>query len=94
MKKLIIIIVALVSSQMYSQGWTELPSFPSSQLNVVEMVDSNTIYVGGWNQFLFKTTDGGATWSQSVPEMLISDIDFPSKNTGYIVGDSVRKTTD
>lgn len=56
--------------------------------NTLEVVDENTVFIGGMNSII-KTNDGGKTWKNSFDEKRISDIrdiKFVSPNEGWAVG--------
>ena len=61
----------------------------------VHFSDAQTGFVGGIG--LYKSTDGGATWTLNIPNEGFSSIYFANANTGYAAGmsygDSIYKTT-
>jgi len=94
-----------------AQQWAPINSPTSLPLYCVEFLNEDTGFVGGvQNSGLFKTTDGGNTWTLyqhiGVDSFLLSgnninDIQFLDDNTGFAVGwnvwnncELILKTTD
>lgn len=62
-----------------------------------EFLDTSTGWAGGWQGRMYKTTNGGTSWSQVHNEgSYIEGIDFVDSNTGWFVSrfGVVRKSTD
>jgi len=73
----------------------ELDSF-EVELRSVFLTDESTAYAAGYG-VVMKTTDFGATWQYlNVEGDFFVDIDFPSENIGYVIGQegSIVKTED
>ncbi|RMA57946.1 YCF48-related protein [Ulvibacter antarcticus] len=53
----------------YDSGdsWNELWTGTNQGLEAMSFPDLNTGYVGGWNEYFAKTTDGGYNWTQQSP---------------------------
>ncbi|MBW2937748.1 T9SS type A sorting domain-containing protein [Aureisphaera sp. CAU 1614] len=78
-----IILVTYDSGDSWNQLWTginqgiEAMSFPSLY----------TGYVGGWNQYFAKTTDGGYTWTPQTPDTdvyIYTGIEFKDEFNGVV----------
>ncbi len=89
----------------YDSGehWEKLPINTDVFLNALYFSDENKgLVVGGLQAnttSIFRTTDGGATWTEVETDALykfLTAIHFPSLLVGYIVGweETVLKTTD
>ncbi|MBM3321864.1 hypothetical protein FJY69_00045 [candidate division WOR-3 bacterium] len=63
-------------------------SFPPGQ--------SDTGWVAGWSGLVYRTTDGGGTWSEESSGVgPLNGLLFPhDTRTGYALGDGIAKTTD
>ncbi|HIA10906.1 MAG TPA: T9SS type A sorting domain-containing protein [Flavobacteriales bacterium] len=94
-----------------AQQWTQINSPTTFPLACVEFLNEDTGFVGGSeNSGIFKTEDGGSTWTlyqhQGVDSLLLSgnninDIFFINDTTGFAVGwnawnnsELILKTTD
>ena len=101
MKKIIILfmfITLFFSSNAFPQlGWYFQNSGTTSQLNSIKFFNSSTAWAAGWNQNIFKTTNGGANWLQinSGNNTTYQSIHFVNNNVGYVVGQNgtIIKTT-
>ncbi|MHB1412434.1 MAG: YCF48-related protein [Thermoleophilia bacterium] len=89
----------------YSGGsWTSASETSVDFFSSIDMVDASTGYaVGGcgsgcYGANVYKTTDGGATWSPQVSgtSKLLASVSFSSPTNGFVVGDQGRviHTTD
>ncbi|MBN2173309.1 MAG: T9SS type A sorting domain-containing protein [Bacteroidales bacterium] len=90
MKKshLLFLALVLIGFNCFAQ-WVTQNSGISTHLLSVYFTDSNTGYIGGWNNQLLKTQDGGTTWETSNPPAGFGDIfsiTFTDANTGYAAG--------
>ncbi|WP_165570240.1 T9SS type A sorting domain-containing protein [Chryseobacterium sp. FH1] len=79
--------------------WVELNSnFNNNYFHDVYAVTPNDVLVVGSNGLIIKSIDGGMTWQQKVSgtSQTLIKIQFPTQQTGYIIGDQNRllKTTD
>jgi photosystem II stability/assembly factor-like uncharacterized protein len=98
MKKVIILLVALVSINVATAQWVTQNSGTTKNLNSVHFTNIETGYVVGDSGTILKTIDGGLTWIQknsSVYENLKS-VYFPDASTGFAVGENgtILKTSD
>ncbi len=97
MKKLIILLVALVAMNGAMAQWFPLNSGTTNNLNSVYFTDVNTGYAVGEGGTILKTTDGGVNWLFKNSETLfnLKSVFFTSSSTGSIVGDSgtILRTT-
>jgi photosystem II stability/assembly factor-like uncharacterized protein len=97
MKRLLLAFVcfSLLSNPVFSQCTLDYLSSPftNEDLRTLYFVDSNTGFIGGTNQSILKTTDGGKNWypatvnmnsNVNIPQFL--DISFGSSTTGYAIG--------
>jgi photosystem II stability/assembly factor-like uncharacterized protein len=82
-----------------AQPWTQIASPTPSNLLGIHFVDDQIGYVVGYNGGIYKTINGGSSWSAPLPsnttEHLYSTY-FIDANTGFVVGDNgiVRRTSD
>ncbi len=95
--------------------WTSIPqtslcnsSGGGPNLLHIDIIDSSTAFIGGQTGNIFKTVDGGATWSRITPPVFgnvsgtnVFALDFVTEQLGYIIqeaggnnGNTVYKTTD
>ncbi len=68
-------------------SWTELWTGEDQGLEAMSFPSQNTGYVGGWNQYFAKTTDGGNTWTTQtpVPDVYIyTGIKFKDEMNGVV----------
>jgi photosystem II stability/assembly factor-like uncharacterized protein len=95
MKKLYIIIVALLMVNGISAQWVQQNSGTTKGLNSVYFTDMNTGYAVGDSGTILKTIDGGSNWeiqSSGITYGIIS-VHFPSTDFGYAIdGSSILKT--
>ena len=100
MKKLILVcLIIFIYSTSYSQlGWFIQNSGTTSQFCSIKFFNSSTAWAVGWNQNIFKTTNGGSNWIPiySGNNTTYQSVHFVNNNVGYAVGDNglVMKTTD
>lgn len=83
--------------------WSGIPTMGGQYLYCIDAVGANTIYTGGTNGALYKSTNKGATWSElsTGTQHWIVGLDFLDENEGWaayingMVGSSeIRHTTD
>lgn len=78
-------------------SWSSFEQGRISSLNSVFFNDKNNGFtVSDGNGFIYKTTDGGNTWSYQYTPFSLNSIVFTDFNTGYITGDYgiIGKTVD
>ncbi|MCW3102572.1 MAG: hypothetical protein JWO09_1012 [Bacteroidetes bacterium] len=73
-----------------AQTWTSLTSGTSASLIGVCAISKDTVYVGGANGKIMKTTNGGVTWvTQTTPTaQTLYGMDFINGNVGFAAGDN------
>lgn len=81
------------------QTWDAQTVGTTDGFRTVFFLDADTGWVASFNlqSTLFKTTDGGTTWTDITPESIlgsIEDIAFANAMDGWMVADSIYKTTD
>lgn len=82
------------------QNWTAQTSGTTDEFRTVFFIDANIGWAASFklSNKLFKTTNGGATWTDITPSNIggavISDIAFGNAMNGWMEGDSIYKTTD
>jgi photosystem II stability/assembly factor-like uncharacterized protein len=98
MKKLYILLIALVGMTGAIAQWVPLNSGVNEHLDAVYFTDTETGYAGGWNGLVIKTTNGGYTWDtllyDTYPYLFFYSIFFTNDSTGYFGGNGILKTTD
>ncbi|MHC1777704.1 MAG: YCF48-related protein [Lentimicrobium sp.] len=98
MRKLIILLVALVSMNGAMGQWFPQNSGTTNNLNSVYLTDVNTGYVVGDSGIILKSIDGGNSWAiqSSGTFANLFSVQFTDSLTGYAVGDSsiILKTID
>jgi photosystem II stability/assembly factor-like uncharacterized protein len=98
MKKLYILLVALVTMNGAMAQWVPQNSGTTSNLNSVYFTDSNTGFVVGDSGIILKSIDGGNNWAiqSSGTFANLFSVQFADSLTGYAVGDSsiILKTID
>ena len=67
-------------------SWYEQTKFDLDVLNDVFFVDQNTGFIVGDFSDVFRTTDGGETWSGTILPNPIQQVYFVDNQTGWIVG--------
>ena len=72
-----------------AQQWQELNTGVTENLYSVYCVDTNTIFVCGWNGVILKSEDGGNTWQEKYRQERYdwSKIKFLDNNIGFVLGD-------
>jgi len=88
MKKYIIIITIILSTNLLYAQWVQLEQFTDNTLLSVFFIDADTGYAAGDNGIIAKTNDGGMNWEvQTVGEdMDVFSLYFPNNSTGYALG--------
>jgi photosystem II stability/assembly factor-like uncharacterized protein len=98
MKKIIVLLVALVGINGAMAQWETQNSGTTNDLNSVYFTNANTGYAVGDSGIILKTTNGGTNWlTQNSNTMAwLASVHFPSNDTGYVVGgdSTILKTTD
>ena len=84
MKKLYILLFALVGMIGANAQWVPMNAGISSTLNSVFFIDPSNGYAVGWE--ILKTTDGGNLWNSQGAADERYDVFFTSQDTGYAVG--------
>ena len=101
MKK-VLILFTFISLFIYSNafpqlGWFFQNSGTTTQFCSIKFFNSSTAWAVGWNQNIFKTTNGGTNWMQiySGNNVTYQSIHVVNNNVGYVVGQSgiIIKTT-
>ena len=76
-----------------AQQWQELNTGVTENLYSVYCVDTNTIFVCGWNGVILKSEDGGNTWQEKYRQERYdwSKIKFLDNNIGFFVASDCFK---
>ena len=78
--------------------WTNIYTNTDDVLVAVDCINEDTVFATAYNSKILRTFDKWQTWQEINPgfEILTNDINFPDKQTGYIVGlyGNIAKTTD
>ncbi len=86
----------VLKSTNTGQTWTTLSSPSASNINKMFFPATGNATTG-WAASvsgLYKTTNGGANWTQQIASVVFNDVFFTDLNTGFAVTSaSVRKTT-
>ncbi len=99
------IILILLTSELYSQWYSQIPVSVNSNFRYLQFVDYNTGWAIAEDHKLFKSTDGGSNWvdmGNILPGVeIITSVYFLNPSTGWLAtysigGDSgnVYKTND
>jgi len=70
-----------------SGNWYKKLCFPTAELGFAESWNYN-------GDTIFRTADGGQTWTSVFRRQSLYDIQMTDETTGYLAGDSLFKTTD
>ncbi len=73
--------------------WSQFnPASAPTFLTGIDMIDASTGYVSGSGGKIYKTTDGGVSWTEQVSgtSKLLADISFSSATNGFAIGDEGR----
>lgn len=91
---LLTIFVIFTTPHTYAQ-WETINGVTTERLFATYTINSQEALIGGKDGVLFKTNDGGNTWTTiSTTNEDIDDICFMDDNTGFLVaGSSIFKTT-
>ena len=98
--KLLLVFLLFLSVSLQSQNWETVPNligFDESATNTdIFFLDSNTGWISSNNGKIFKTVDGGTTWTEKASGLgQIYSIYFVSATHGWVAGDLyVHYTTD
>lgn len=93
MKKQIIVLLALLNLNLaFGQSWNQIVVPSNNKLNDIDFPSSNVGYIGGDNETLLKSTDGGRTWDTvSFTGINVGgtfhflDLDFATEDIGFAV---------
>lgn len=66
------------------QNWSSLPFRPEHQIRHLDIVDDSTYFLGSNNSILYRTTDGGTTWTSLNCNATIASMEFISADTGWV----------
>jgi len=97
MKKFYILLIAIFGLTIAHAQWIPQNSGTTTHLFSVDFTDSNTGYIGGWDNLLLKTLDGGTTWdtlNTPVGSGYFFSVTFTDVNTGFAAGNGILKTAD
>jgi photosystem II stability/assembly factor-like uncharacterized protein len=96
MRKLILIIVLILPSCVYSQ-WVTLTSGTTQNLSAVQFLDAQTGYSAGAGGTVIKTTNGGNNWTtlNTGSSVVLRGVYFFNPSTGLVCGFSgtILRTT-
>jgi photosystem II stability/assembly factor-like uncharacterized protein len=91
----------LIGSTTMAQNWFTVTSGTTNKLNAIDFLSPTIGYIGGNQNTLLKTTNGGQTWNPITPQGIttigdITSLDFVTENVGFITLSTfnVYKTTD
>ena len=72
-----------------AQQWQELQTGVTEALYSVYCIDTNTVFVCGWNGVILKSEDGGYSWQEKYRQERYdwSKIKFLDNNIGFVLGD-------
>ena len=91
MKKILSILIIVISFQAQAQYWHEVTSGTKRQLFSIAFANKQVGYIGGYDGYLLKTTNGGETWN-ALPQIAVMntfndviDLDFVNENVGYAI---------
>jgi photosystem II stability/assembly factor-like uncharacterized protein len=91
MKKILALLIIVISIQARAQYWHEVNTGTQRQLLSISFANTQVGYIGGYDGLLLKTTNGGQTWD-SLTEITVMntfndviDLDFVSANVGYAI---------
>src|SRR6187455_1347891 len=86
--KILLTLILTFQSVLFSQGgWIQQNSGTSNGLRVIHMINENTGFIGGYNNILIKTTNGGINWIQNSIcsfNSQINSISFINETTGFV----------
>jgi photosystem II stability/assembly factor-like uncharacterized protein len=91
MKKILTLLLIMLSVQAGAQYWNEVSSGTQKQLFSIAFTNKQVGYIGGYDGFLLKTTNGGQTWNPLPQIALLNsfndviDLDFVNENIGYAI---------
>lgn len=89
MKTSLLIGCCVVLTIIANAQWQFVNTGTDNDLYTVKFIGRDTGFIAGYATFL-QTIDGGETWASnpSIPQenYIFYDVEFPSKNVGYLVG--------
>jgi len=95
MKKFVCLIcLIMITKYTLAQGWEEVYSGSSFDLDAIHFIDESIGYAAGGFTDILRTTDGGATWA-TTDDIGARDFSFYDSEVGYSasrVGESMAKT--
>jgi len=95
MKKIVLSLGFIFGSYLIGKAqWTVVPSVTTNDLDDVYFFDSQNGICGGGNTYMYKTVDGGSSWSQTA-NLGFRDYSFANSTYGFaasFVGQSMAKT--
>lgn len=91
MKKILALLILIISFQAKAQYWNEVNSGTQRALYSISFATPQVGYIGGYDGLLLKTTNGGQSW-QPLPQITfmnsfndVIDLNFVSANVGYAI---------
>lgn len=102
MKRILLLLIALLSINALQAQWRELHTGVTENLYDVCCVDTNTVFVCGQNGVILKTENGGDSWQELYRQegRELCKIAFFDQNVGYVGGNDggnngvLMRTTD
>jgi photosystem II stability/assembly factor-like uncharacterized protein len=92
MKKIILFIFIFCNSIniiIAQNGWQQLSSFTTTNLSHAYFVNANTGIITAYSPVIYRSTNGGSTWSQFVysnTNVWFWGIEFINESTGWVIG--------
>lgn len=66
------------------QNWASLPFRPEHPIRHLDIVNDSTYFLGTNNSILYRTTDGGSTWTNLYCNATIFSMEFIAADTGWV----------
>lgn len=87
-KRLLILLLYLLSIPFYAQYWEPQVSGVIANLNDVKCITEDNVVIVGTGGTILKTTDGGAHWIQKISGTTadLEKVEFINSTVGYAVG--------
>lgn len=88
MKRILLLLIALLSINALQAQWRELHTGVTENLYDVCCVDTNTVFVCGQNGVILKTENGGDSWQELYrnEDLGLFRIKFANENVGFAEG--------